>query len=161
MAVLPNGVISNYAWDAAGNLETLTHKWNARTLASYAYSYDKLGNRMQAVEQLQRPTPIAEEYPYIIYFPNASVVSERSPYLTIDYTYDPLYRLTAADDSTGPIFHYSYDAADNRLSETTHEGTHQYSNDEAHRIMDVDGVSYSEAIPMIETRGKLQQTSGL
>jgi RHS repeat-associated protein len=141
-AVLPNGVISKYAWDAAGNLETLTHKWNARTLASYAYSYDKLGNRTQAVERLQRPAPSAEEYPYIIYFPNASVVSERSPYLTIDYTYDPLYRLTAADYSSDEFFHYSYDAAGNRLSEATHEGTHQYSYDEAHRITDVDGVSY-------------------
>jgi hypothetical protein len=28
----------------------------------------------------------------------------------VDYTYDPLYRLTAADYSTGQYYHYAYDA---------------------------------------------------
>jgi hypothetical protein len=35
--------------------------------------------------------------------------------VTIDYTYDPLYRLTAADYSSGDYFYYGYDAVGNRL----------------------------------------------
>ncbi|MGB8252328.1 MAG: hypothetical protein WCF08_03875, partial [Anaerolineaceae bacterium] len=38
---------------------------------------------------------------------------------TIDYTYDPLYRLTSADSSDGDLFQYTYDATGNRLTETT------------------------------------------
>jgi hypothetical protein len=37
--------------------------------------------------------------------------------VTIDYTYEPLYRLTAADYSTGDFYHYAYDAVGNRLTQ--------------------------------------------
>ena len=43
--------------------------------------------------------------------------------VTIDYTYDPLYRLTTADYDTGEFFHYTYDAVGNRMTQETHEGT--------------------------------------
>jgi hypothetical protein len=40
------------------------------------------------------------------------------PYnVTINYFYDPLYRLTEANYSAGRYFHYTYDAVGNRLSE--------------------------------------------
>jgi RHS repeat-associated protein len=61
---------------------------------------------------------------------------------TIDYTYDPLYRLTAADYSSGEYFHYTYDAVGNRLTEETHEGSNTYSYDIANRLISVDGVDY-------------------
>ena len=35
---------------------------------------------------------------------------------TIDYTYDSLYRLTAADYDNGDYYHYTYDSVGNRLS---------------------------------------------
>ena len=38
---------------------------------------------------------------------------------TIDYIYDPLYRLTSADSTDGDLFVYTYDATGNRLTETT------------------------------------------
>jgi YD repeat-containing protein len=38
--------------------------------------------------------------------------------VTIDYTYDGLYRLTKAEYSTGELFEYSYDATGNRLTQT-------------------------------------------
>ena len=62
---------------------------------------------------------------------------------TIDYTYDPLYRLTAADYSTGEYFHYTYDAIGNRLLQETHEQTSTYAYDAANRLVSVDGVGYS------------------
>jgi len=62
--------------------------------------------------------------------------------VVIDFTYDPLYRLIAADYSTGEFFHYSYDAVGNRLTQDTLAGTNTYSYDVANRLVGVDGVPY-------------------
>ena len=63
--------------------------------------------------------------------------------VTINYTYDPLYRLTAADYSTGEFFHYTYDAVGNRLSQDTLFGTNIYTYDITNRLTSVDGVPYT------------------
>ena len=63
--------------------------------------------------------------------------------VTIDYTYDPLQRLTAADYSTGEFFHYTYDPVGNRLTQDTLAGTNAYSYDIANRLIEVDGVIYA------------------
>ncbi|HRJ57435.1 MAG TPA: carboxypeptidase regulatory-like domain-containing protein [Anaerolineales bacterium] len=67
--------------------------------------------------------------------------------VTIDYTYDSLYRLTNADYSTGDAYQYAYDAVGNRL---THESTISglssvigYQYDAANRLASVDGVNYT------------------
>jgi RHS repeat-associated protein len=62
--------------------------------------------------------------------------------VTIDYTYDPLYRLTEADYSTGEYFWYTYDAVGNRLMQETHEGLNTYVYDDANRLIDVDGTTF-------------------
>jgi RHS repeat-associated protein len=62
--------------------------------------------------------------------------------VTIDYTYDPLYRLTEADYSTGEYFYYTYDAVGNRLTQETHEGSNTYEYDNANRLIEVDGVTF-------------------
>jgi len=61
----------------------------------------------------------------------------------IIYTYDPLYRLTAADYTNGTYFHYTYDAVGNRLSEVSNAGTMNYSYDIANRLTSVGGVTYT------------------
>lgn len=55
---------------------------------------------------------------------------------TIDYSYDPLYRLTNASYDTGGSFGYSYDAAGNRL-ESQIDGTPvmSYTYDVANRLV--------------------------
>ena len=53
---------------------------------------------------------------------------------TISYSYDPLYRLTAADYSTGEYFHYTYDAVGKRLTQETHEGSNVYAYDIANPV---------------------------
>ncbi|TET34526.1 MAG: RHS repeat-associated core domain-containing protein, partial [Anaerolineales bacterium] len=63
--------------------------------------------------------------------------------VTIDYTYDPLYRLTAADYDTGEFFHYTYDAVGNRLTQDTHEGSNTYLYDIANRLIEVDSVVFT------------------
>ncbi len=67
----------------------------------------------------------------------------QSTTVTIDYTYDPLYRLTSADYSTGDYYHYAYDSVGNRLSETTQLATKNYVYDSANRLSSVNGVSYT------------------
>lgn len=67
--------------------------------------------------------------------------------VTIDYTYDPLYRLTAADYDTGDYYHYTYDSVGNRLTQENSVGglsvTDTYTYDIANRLVDVDGVGYT------------------
>jgi RHS repeat-associated protein len=62
---------------------------------------------------------------------------------TIDYTYDPLYRLVDATYSTGEQYTYTYDAVGNRLSYSGPDGTHAYTCDAADRLTSVDGVAYT------------------
>jgi RHS repeat-associated protein len=66
---------------------------------------------------------------------------------TIDYTYDPLYRLTSADYSGGDSYSYTYDAVGNRLSQDDIVGglptSLAYTYDIANRLTAVGSVSYT------------------
>jgi RHS repeat-associated protein len=75
---------------------------------------------------------------------NLDLPGERELVVTrIDYTYDPLYRLTAADYESGEFFHYTYDAVGNRLEQETHVETNAYVYDDANRLIEVDDVPYT------------------
>ncbi|MHC1781852.1 MAG: RHS repeat domain-containing protein [Anaerolineaceae bacterium] len=67
--------------------------------------------------------------------------------VTIDYTYDGLYRLTKAEYSTGEVFEYTYDATGNRLTQTVTIDevpvTTTYTYDEANRMSQVDAQAYT------------------
>jgi len=67
--------------------------------------------------------------------------------VTIDYTYDPLYRLTAADYSTGDSYAYTFDAVGNRLAQESMVGglssVVSYQYDIANRLTDQNGVPYN------------------
>jgi RHS repeat-associated protein len=67
--------------------------------------------------------------------------------VTINYTYDPLYRLTAADYSDGKYFHYAYDAVGNRLIQDANPSgqpaSTSYTYDSANRLTSVGGVTYT------------------
>lgn len=66
--------------------------------------------------------------------------------ITINYVYDPLYRLTEANYSNDDYYHYTYDAVGNRKTQTTMisglTSTTTYNYDHANRLTDVDGVPY-------------------
>jgi hypothetical protein len=84
-----------------------------------------MGNRTQAVEYVLLP-------------------EEAGTYeVTIDYGYDPLYRLTAADYSDDTYYHYTYDAVGNRLTQETDLVTNAYTYDIANRLASVDSVTYT------------------
>ena len=71
--------------------------------------------------------------------------------LTINYEYDPLYRLTSADYSTGNDYQYTlrqaqggaYDAVGNRLTQQIGLVTTNYVYDDANRVQSVNGVTYT------------------
>jgi RHS repeat-associated protein len=56
---------------------------------------------------------------------------------------EPLNRLTEANYSNGDYYHYTYDAVGNRLSQTTQSSVTSYLYDNANRLFDVNGVTYT------------------
>jgi len=94
--------------------------------------------------QTATPTPTASQTAAPSLTPTFTPTPTQVPSgpVTINYTYDPLNRLTAADYSTGDTYHYTYDAVGNRLNETTHLATTNYLYDDANRIQTVNGVIY-------------------
>ncbi|MEW6085690.1 MAG: RHS repeat-associated core domain-containing protein [Chloroflexota bacterium] len=83
---------------------------------------------------LKLPAPVSAPY-------------QQSGSVTIDYVYDPLYRLTEANYSTGDYYHYTYDAVGNRLTQETLIGsvplTTSYVYDAANRLTSVDSIAYT------------------
>ncbi len=61
----------------------------------------------------------------------------------IHYDYDPLYRLTNADYSTGETYEYTYDPVGNRLQQIIDGDTTSYLYDDANRLASVDGTPYT------------------
>ena len=66
---------------------------------------------------------------------------------TIDYVYDPLYRLVEANYDTGEFFHYADDAVGNRQTQMMHLSTNTYTYDHANRltavVMGADSYTYT------------------
>ncbi len=67
--------------------------------------------------------------------------------ITIDYTYDPLNRLTRAAYSDGRIYEYEYDAVGNWTKQTItingQSSVINYQYDNANRLTGVNGVAYT------------------
>ncbi len=61
----------------------------------------------------------------------------------IQYDYDPLYRLTNADYSTGETYAYNYDPVGNRLQQIIDGDITSYLYDDANRLQSVDGQPYT------------------
>jgi RHS repeat-associated protein len=71
-------------------------------------------------------------------------IGSASDVTTVSYTYDPLYRLTNANYSSGSVFTYTYDAVGNRLTEQTELGaTTYYTYDVANRLTNVGATAYT------------------
>ena len=85
-----NGVVTTYTYDAASQLLTLGHQFGATTINSFAYTYDKVGNRK----------------------------TKTSRDGLHDYTYDVLNRLTQATNPlpSNPLETFNYDPVGNRTN---------------------------------------------
>jgi YD repeat-containing protein len=93
----PNGIVTTYGYDAESRLNSLAANLGATPITSFSYVLDAVGNRT-------RKTTLdwAE-----------------------DYAYDDVYRLTAADRSTGTPsrFRFAYDPAGNRTADQTDDAS--------------------------------------
>jgi RHS repeat-associated protein len=104
-------------------------------------------------------TSTATETPTETLTPTITVTPSHTPTpapqtVTINYVYDPLYRLKEANYSDGRYFHYTYDSVGNRLSEEKciliggcedplDPTITNYSYDNANHLSGVDGNPYT------------------
>ena len=87
----PNGATANYSYDSVGRLINLDHKQsNGKAIVSFAYTHDKVGNRLTKAEPDRKTT----------------------------YDYDAIYRLLKAQPNhhNGIVENFSYDPVGNRLT---------------------------------------------
>ncbi len=104
----PSGATANYSYDTKGNLTSLIHKTSSNaTIANYAYTHDKVGNRLSTTDSD-----------------------------TTAYQYDPVYRLlhalpvkpngTTKTNGSGTE-DYSYDPVGNRIIGPQAQNSYSYS----------------------------------
>ncbi|GEM_PF-2772228 len=109
---LPNGVTMEYIYDTTKRItDVINKKAGGALISSYHYTFDANNNRTQVVETTPEGTK------------------------TTNYTYDKLNRLTRADYSDGTFEAYTYDAAGNRLTQQTQNGTINYEYDSDNRLI--------------------------
>ena len=73
------------------------------------------------------------------------------------YTYDNLYRLTAADYTSGENYQYSYDPVGNRLEQVINGDTTEYLYDAANRLAQLNG----QAVYSFDNNGNLLNSDTL
>ncbi len=110
-----NGVVSTYSYDAAGRLTRIDHDGPGGTIDFFDYGLDADGNR----------------------------ISMASAAGTESYGINSVNQLTQVTYPGGATTSYTYDAAGNRLSETTGATTVGYTYDAAGRITSRGGVAYA------------------
>ncbi|MCP4428303.1 MAG: PKD domain-containing protein, partial [Chloroflexi bacterium] len=108
--ILPNDIASGYSYDAAGQLTDIQHTHPVSgPLASYAYGYDQVGNRVQASEMVLLPgdivptavftaAPRGGAAPLIVTFFNDSANAD-------EYVWDFGDGITLTTTSMEPISH--------------------------------------------------------
>lgn len=108
--IYPNGLVTEYEYDAAGRLlSILTSDSQGAVVDGYSYSYDEVGRRAQ-MALLHDPT-------------------------VHDYDYDTTHRLVRWDRGPNRFEEYGYDDVGNRMSLTDDLGTITYSHDTANRLL--------------------------
>ena len=88
-------------------------------------------------------TPGPTNTPTITPTPTNTPIPPIQTTVTINYDYDSLYRLTAADYSDGKFYQYAYDSVGNRLTQQSHVGNDTYTYDNANRLTNVNGTTYA------------------
>jgi YD repeat-containing protein len=130
----PDGTVTTYDYDRADRLTSIAVRKGATELLSYAYVYDRNGNRTEQVER-NGWAPETTTYTYddlhrleTVTYPDGRLVAygydevgnrtsmtDANGHATT-YTYDLLNRLTSVVDPEGNTTTYSYDAVGNRTS---------------------------------------------
>ena len=104
----PNGATANYNYDSASRLTNLDHKQsNGRAIASFAYTHDKVGNRLTKTEPDRKTT-----YGYDAIYRLLKAQPNRHNDTAENFSYDPV-----GNRLTGPEYHtdYTYGAGNELL----------------------------------------------
>ncbi len=97
LAVLrPNGVDSTYTYDAGGRLTALQHATNEKTLSSFDYSYDAVGNRTQAIEMV-RESPADPTVTVLVASSKGTLLAGKPVYVFNGDTYTGYSKITDAN----------------------------------------------------------------
>jgi YD repeat-containing protein len=127
----PNGINTNYGYDAVSHLLSVLHQQGNTTLDGASYTYDSAGNRQTKTNYLNG--------------------------VTSNYGYDPLYQLTQVTQGGSTTESYSYDFVGNRLSSlgvplynynssneltSNSNGSYTYDNN-GNTLSDASGKSYT------------------
>ena len=123
-----NGVTSAFSFDSIGELLSLTHSKGASVLTSFAYQYDKVGQRSQVTS------------------PSLQALTTQSSTSTVDANNQLL-------TNTGTT--YTYDLNGNRLTETTSSGTRTYAWDSRNRLSSVTDSTGTTTLKYDYTRNLL------
>jgi RHS repeat-associated protein len=129
-----NGVTSTFSFDSIGELLSLVHSKGASVLTSFAYTYDRVGNRGQVTS------------------PSLQALTTQSSTSTVDAGNQLL---------TNAATSYTYDANGNRLTETTSTSSRTYTWDARNRLVSVvDSAAGTTALKYDFARNLLSVANG-
>ena len=134
-------------YDAAGRLDQITV--SAEESYTFTYTLDDVGNRVQEMTlggepQTRLENPVCFVYLPIVIKGDTGLSPEPFTY-TVNYQYDTLSRLLSAvaTESITYTYVYTYDDAGNRIAGLDPTGSHNYSYDDASRLTQANGQSYT------------------
>ena len=122
-ATRTNGVVSNYTFDPLGRVLSLIHSNGAGALNTQTYSYDAVGNRIGATNDISQPlitqaaTATVDTANELLTNgqttytsdANGNRLTETSPAGTLTYQWDSRNRLSSITDSAGNVTSFKYD----------------------------------------------------
>ncbi|HUB82251.1 MAG TPA: RHS repeat-associated core domain-containing protein [Bryobacteraceae bacterium] len=134
-----NGITSAYSFDAVANLLSLVHSKGATALETQTYTYDAVGNRIAASNNISQAltTPaaaasvdaanelLANAQTTYTYDANGNRLSESGPGGSYTYTWDGRNRLASVTDGSGNTTSFRYDAGRNLTRITRSNGLSQ------------------------------------
>ena len=147
---LPNGVITEYSYDAASQLTGLVYKYGMNTLGNLSYSYDATGRRTAAGGSYAR-TGLPQAVTSVTYnvanqqtvFAGQSLTYDLNGDLTSDgtntYTWNARNQLTSISGGTTASF--SYDAFGRRVTRTLSATTTTYFYDGYNIAQELSGTT--------------------
>jgi len=112
---LPNGVTTDYQYNANSWLATITLRNSVAILANNQYGFDKVGN----------------------------IIGKTTAVGTHSYSYDTTYQLISATSPALLGESFTYDKVGNRLSLTTGTNTSSYTSNANNELIDFGGTSYT------------------
>lgn len=131
------GFVKHIQYNTAGQRTRVEHANGTVT----TYNYDPLTLRVTSLTTTGPQATVLQHYGYQYdWAGNLLAVDSLDPLAAANYTYDDLYRLTAASNAAGDSWSYAYDGLGNLLAKT---GVGAYSYDLAGRLAAAGPLAYS------------------